>query len=112
MFLLSFTGVSSSRYRVEALAAPGVAAADAFQRHPAAARSPIALDCGDRIGGAARLIAAARRQDLRRALLPGLGDQDQQLCDHFARNRSRAPISSARSWPKSRSIPLFRPIST
>src|SRR6185312_13072319 len=82
IFLLSFTGIrSSSRYRVVALAAPRMASPDPLQREPAAAKRPIAFDCGDRIGRAARLVTAARRQDLRRALLPAPGDQDHQPRD-------------------------------
>src|SRR5690349_21919203 len=47
-FLLSFTCENSSRYRVVALSAPRVAAADALEGHPAPARGSIAFDCGDR----------------------------------------------------------------
>ena len=57
---------------VVALAAPRVAAQDAPEGHPAPARGAIALDCGDRIGRTARLVAAAGRQDLRRSFLPAL----------------------------------------
>src|SRR5437867_3411555 len=64
-FLLSFTVFRSlrfSRYWVVALAAPRMATADSLERHPCAPRGPIALDCGDRIGRTARLVAAARRE--------------------------------------------------
>src|SRR5205085_4677103 len=111
-FLLSFTQKSSSWNRVETLAAPGMAAADTFEGQPAAPRGPIALDCGDRIGRTARLVAAARREDPRRAQLPAAGDPNQELCDHRCRSLSSAPTSSERSRPKSRSIPLARPIMT
>src|SRR6185369_5556788 len=89
----------------------GMAAADALQGHPAPARGSIAFNRGDRIGRAARLVAAARWKDLRRSLLPALGDQDHQPGDHL-RSPSRAFASSERIWPKSRSMPLARPIIT
>src|SRR4051794_6537026 len=65
-FLLSFTWFRSSWYRVVTLAAPGVAAADAFEGHPTAPRGPIAFNRGNRIGRTAGPVAAARRKDARR----------------------------------------------
>src|SRR4051812_12002299 len=62
-FLLSFT-LGSSWYRIVTLAAPGMATKYALESHPAPTSGAIALDCSDRIGRAARLVAAARRQDL------------------------------------------------
>src|SRR6476659_7037133 len=78
-----------------------MAAEKSFQRHPSPARGAIAGDCGDRIGRTARLVAAAREKDLRRAFLPRLGNQDHRSPDHDLRSR-----------PKSRSTPLARPIIT
>src|SRR5262249_33537322 len=97
---------------VVALAAPGMATADPPQCEPPPAERPIAGDCGDRIGRAARLVAAARRQNLLCAVLATPEEQDQQPRDHFARRRSSASASSVRINPKSRSTPLSLPIIT
>src|SRR5581483_6697845 len=93
-FLLSITSCRSSRYRVVALTTPRMATADPFQGHPASTRGAIAGDRRNRIGRTARLVAAARRKDLRRALLPAAGDQDHQLRDHLPLSLSSAPASS------------------
>src|SRR5207248_8572322 len=94
------------------LAAPRVAAANAFEGHPSAPRGPIAFNRGDRIGRTARLIAAARRKDARRAQLPAARDQNHEPRDHGLRKLSSAPWSSVHSRPKSRSTPFARPIIT
>src|SRR5256885_5597803 len=110
-FLLSFNASILLRYRVVALTAPRMAAEDAFQGQPAAPRGPIASNRGDRIGRAARLVAARRRKDLRWPQLPAARNPDEQAGDHW-RSLSSAPTSSERNRPKSRSMPLARPIST
>src|SRR5688500_18468824 len=95
-----------------ALAAPGMAAADAFEGHPAPPGGAIALDCGDRIGRTAWLVAAAWRKDLGRAQLPAPRDPNHQPRDHGLRSFCSAASSSDRSEVKSRSIPPERPINT
>src|SRR4029078_13069855 len=84
---------------VVALAAPWVATKDALQSHPSAACGAIAFYCGNRIGRAAGLIAAARRKNLRRAFLPALPHQDHPLPDNGLRSLSSALVSSERSRP-------------
>src|SRR4051812_49431082 len=81
-FLLSFTWLRSSWYRVVTLAAPRMAAANAFEGHPSAPRGPIAFNGGDRIGRTAGLIPAARRKHPRRAQLPAARDQNHEPRDH------------------------------
>src|SRR3954447_11168399 len=88
-----------------------MAAADAFQGEPAAAERSIALQRGDRIGRAARLVAAAWRQHFRRAELPAASNQNEQPGDH-RRALSSALSSSVRSRLNSRSMPFDRPIIT
>jgi len=94
-----------------ALPAPGMASADALDCEPASAKRAIARQCGDRIGRAARLIAAAWRNDFGRAKLPRTAQADEQPSDHFA-TRPSAPARSLRRSEKSRSIPPTRPIIT
>ena len=98
MFLLSFNWETSSWNRVRPLAAPRMAAADAFYCQPATPCGSIARQCSDRIGRAARLIAAARRKHLRGSLLPPARDPDQQPCDHRIVLKETAIIDEA--WPK------------
>ena len=102
----------SSGNRVVALAPPGVAAEDALQGKPAPAGGPIARKCGDRIGRAARLVAAARRQHLRRALLPAARDQDQQPGDHRRGSAERLRASRRASGRNRARCRLARPIRT
>src|SRR3954468_13211978 len=77
----SFT-YSPSRYRIGAGAAPRVASQQTFGGQPGAPQRPIALERGDCIGRAARLIAAARRKHARRAQLPAPGDENEELRNH------------------------------
>ena len=71
------------RYRVMALATPGMATADTLGGKPAAPERPIARPCSDRIGGAGRLIAAAWREHSRGTQLPTAGEQNEGAGDHL-----------------------------